>query len=80
MRKTRIGKVHSNKMDKSITVMVERKLKDPIYGKTIRRNKKFLAHDAQNQCQIGDLVKIQETRPLSKHKKWELIEVIEKAK
>ncbi len=80
MKKTRIGKVHSNKMDKSITVVIERKLKDPIYGKTIRRNNKLMAHDAENQCQPGDLVKIQETRPLSKKKKWELVEIIEKAK
>ncbi len=80
MRKTRIGTVKSNKMDKTITVDVERKLKDPIYGKTIRRNRKFMAHDPENQCQPGDIVRIQETRPLSKNKKWELLEVIQKAK
>ncbi len=80
LRKTRIGTVASNKMDKSITVVVQRRLRHPIYGKFVKKDKKFMAHDANNECQIGDTVKIMETRPLSKNKKWRLIEVIEKAK
>jgi small subunit ribosomal protein S17 len=80
LRKQRIGLVTSNKMDKSITVSVERKLKHPIYGKFVKKSKKFLAHDDKNECGVGDLVKITETRPLSKRKRWRLIEIIEKAK
>ncbi len=80
IRKTRVGVVTSNKMDKSITVSVERKLKHPIYGKFVKKTKKFLAHDEANECKEGDLVKIMETRPLSKRKRWRLMEVIEKAK
>ena len=80
LRKSRIGVVTSNKMDKSITVMVERRLKHPIYGKYVKKTNKFMAHDEKNECTVGDTVKIMETRPLSKNKRWRLIEVIEKAK
>jgi len=80
IRKQRIGVVTSNKMDKSITISVERKLQHPIYGKFVKKSKKFMAHDEQNECNIGDLVKITESRPLSKSKRWRLIEVLEKAK
>ncbi len=80
LRKTRIGVVSSTAMDKSITVLVERKLQHPIYGKFVKKKKKFLAHDEKNECQVGDKVRIMETRPLSKRKKWRLVEIIEKAK
>ena len=80
IRKQRVGVVTSNKMDKSITISVERKLQHPIYGKFVKKSKKFMAHDEQNECNIGDLVKITESRPLSKSKRWRLIEIIEKAK
>ena len=80
LRKERVGVVTSNKMDKSIVVSVERKVKHPIYGKFIKQTKKFMAHDEKNECGIGDLVKIMETRPLSKNKNWRLVQVIEKAK
>jgi small subunit ribosomal protein S17 len=80
LRKTRIGVVSSNKMDKTITVAVERKVKHPIYGKFLNKTTKFHAHDEKNECTIGDVVKIMETRPLSKTKRWRLVEVIEKAK
>lgn len=80
LRKTRIGVVTSNKMDKTITVSVERMLRHPMYGKFVKKSKKFHAHDEVNQCTIGDLVKIMETRPMSKTKRWRLIEVVEKAK
>jgi len=80
LRKERTGTVVSNKMDKSITVQVDRKLKHPVYGKFMRKSKKFTAHDEKNECGIGDVVKIMETRPLSKQKRWRLVEVIEKAK
>jgi small subunit ribosomal protein S17 len=79
-RKTRIGLVTSNKMEKSITVSVERKVKHPLYGKFLKKTTKFMAHDEKNECGIGDTVKIMETRPLSKNKCWRLVEVIEKAK
>ena len=79
-RKTRIGVVSSSKMDKTITVKVERKLKHPKYGKFVKKTKKFHAHDETNQCGVGDVVKIMETRPLSKSKRWRLVEIIEKAK
>ena len=75
-----IGVVTSNKMDKSITVMVERKIKHPIYGKYVRKSKKFLAHDEKNDCREGDTVLIKESRPLSRRKRWQLMEVIERAK
>ncbi len=80
LRKERIGLVVSNKMDKSITVAVQRKLKHPMYGKFIGKTTKFMAHDEKNECGIGDTVKIMETRPLSKQKRWRLLEVIERAK
>ena len=80
LRKTRVGVVTSNKMDKAITVSVERRLRHPIYGKYVKKSKKFMAHDEQNACGIGDTVKIMETRPLSKLKRWRLVEIIEKAK
>jgi small subunit ribosomal protein S17 len=79
-RKERVGVVVSNKMDKSIVVAVKRKVKHPIYGKFINKTKKFMAHDEENTCKIGDTVKISETRPLSKNKAWRLVEVIERAK
>jgi small subunit ribosomal protein S17 len=80
LRKTRIGVVSSNKMDKTITVAVERKVKHPIYGKFVKKTTKFHAHDEKNECSIGDTVKIMETRPLSKTKRWRLVEVVEKVK
>lgn len=80
LRKERVGTVLSNKMDKSITVAVQRKVKHPMYGKFIGKTTKFMAHDEKNECGIGDTVKIMETRPLSKNKCWRLVEVIEKAK
>jgi len=79
-RKIRIGLVTSNKMDKSITVTVERKVKHPIYGKFLKKTTAFMAHDENNECSIGDIVKIMETRPLSKNKCWRLVEVVEKVK
>lgn len=80
LRKERIGQVVSNKMEKSITVAVQRKEKHPIYGKFVNKTTKFTAHDEKNECGIGDTVKIMETRPLSKNKRWRLVEIIEKAK
>jgi small subunit ribosomal protein S17 len=79
-RKERIGKVVSNKMQKTITVAVDRKVKHPIYGKFVNRTTKFKAHDEQNSAGIGDTVRIMETRPLSKDKRWRLLEIVEKAK
>lgn len=79
-RKSRIGVVTSDKMDKTITVAVERKVKHPLYGKFLKKTTKFHAHDETNQCGIGDTVRIMETRPLSKSKRWRLVEVLEKAK
>lgn len=80
LRKTRTGVVSSNKMDKTITVTVERKVKHPIYGKFVKKTTKFMAHDEKNECSIGDTVRIMESRPLSKNKCWRLVEVIEKVK
>jgi len=80
LRKERIGKVVSNKMTKSITVAVDRKVKHPIYGKFVHKTTKFMAHDEKNEAGIGDTVRISETRPLSKNKRWRLVEIIEKAK
>ncbi len=80
LRKERIGQVVSNKMQKTITIAVNRKEKHPIYGKFIRKTTKFTAHDETNQCNIGDTVRIMETRPLSKNKRWRLVEIIERAK
>ncbi len=79
-RKERVGRVVSNKMQKSITVAVDRKVKHPIYGKFVNRTTKFMAHDETNTAGIGDTVKIMETRPMSKIKRWRLVEIIEKAK
>mgnify|MGYP000858269619 FL=1 len=80
LRKTRVGVVTSNKMDKTITVAVVRKLKHPKYGKFLKKTKKFHAHDEKNECNIGDTVKIMETRPMSATKRWRLVEIVEKAK
>ncbi len=80
LRKTRIGVVASTSMDKSITVTVERKLRHPIYGKFVKKSKKFMAHDENNECNVGDTVKIMETRPLSRRKRWRLTEILERAK
>ncbi|MDR2907703.1 MAG: 30S ribosomal protein S17 [Bacteroidales bacterium] len=80
LRKERIGLVASNKMDKSITVVVERKVKHPMYGKFVKKSTKFMAHDEKNECNIGDTVRIMETRPLSKNKCWRLVEIIERVK
>lgn len=79
-RKSRIGIVSSDKMDKTITVDVKRKVKHPIYGKFVKKTKKFHAHDEKSEAGIGDTVRIMETRPLSKTKRWRLVEIIEKAK
>ncbi|MFN7327300.1 MAG: 30S ribosomal protein S17 [Chitinophagales bacterium] len=80
LRKQKIGTVVSDKMDKTIAVMVERRLMHPIYGKFVKRTKKFFAHDEENTCKVGDKVRIMETRPLSKNKCWRLIEILERAK
>jgi small subunit ribosomal protein S17 len=79
-RKEKVGIVTSNKMQKSIVIAVERKVKHAKYGKFIKRTSKFMAHDEKNECQVGDLVRIEETRPLSKNKCWRFVEIIEKAK
>ena len=75
-----VGVVTSEKMDKTITVQVVRRLQHPIYGKFVKKSKKFLAHDENNECREGDLVKIKESRPLSRRKRWQLVEVLERAK
>ena len=80
LRKERIGVVTSNKMEKSIVVMVERKVKHPLYGKFVKKSTKFIAHDEENTCNEGDLVKIMETRKMSKNKNWRLADIIEIAK
>jgi len=80
LRKERQGVVFSNKMDKTVTVAVKWKEKHPIYGKFVNKTKKFHAHDEKNECNIGDTVRIMETRPLSKLKRWRLVEIIERAK
>jgi len=79
LRKTRIGKVVSNKMDKTIVVAIERSVKHPLYKKIVKRTYKLKAHDENNECNIGDKVKVMETRPLSKDKCWRLVEIVEKA-
>ena len=79
-RKTRVGEVVSDKMDKTITVAVKRRVKHPVYGKYISRTTKFSVHDDKNECHEGDTVKIMETRPLSRNKRWRLVEIIEKRK
>ena len=80
LRKVRVGKVVSNKMDKTIVVAVENHVKHPLYGKIVKKTYKLKAHDENNVCQIGDKVKVAETRPLSKDKRWRLVEVVEKVK
>lgn len=80
LRKQRIGVVVSNKMDKSITVAIQRRLRHPIYGKYVKKTSKFMAHDENNECSIGDTVRIMETRPLSRNKRWRMVEIVEKAK
>ena len=80
LRKTRVGLVVSNKMDKTIVVAIEDNVKHPIYGKIIKRTLKVHAHDENNECSVGDKVEVMETRPLSKTKRWRLVEIIEKAK
>ena len=80
LRKERIGLVTSSKMDKTIVVSVERKLKHSKYGKYIKKTNKFMAHDEKDDCGVGDLVRIMETRPLSKNKRWRIVEIIERAK
>ena len=79
-RKIRVGRVVSGKMDKTIAVAVERRIAHPLYGKFVRRTSKLYAHDEQNQAGVGDVVKVMETRPLSKMKRWRLVEIVEKAK
>jgi len=80
LRKVRIGRVVSDKMDKSITIAVDRKVKHPLYGKFVQKTTKLMAHDENNECGIGDTVKVMETRPLSKNKRWRLVEIVAKAK
>jgi small subunit ribosomal protein S17 len=80
LRKTRVGKVVSNKMDKTIVVAVENHVKHPLYGKIVKKTYKLKAHDENNECGIGDTVKVMETRPLSKDKRWRLVSIIEKAR
>ena len=80
LRKVRIGKVVSDKMDKTITVAIEDHVKHPLYGKIVKETYKLKAHDENNECGIGDTVKVMETRPLSKDKRWRLVEIVEKAK
>ena len=80
LRKTRVGKVVSDKMDKTIVVAIEDNVKHPLYKKIVKRTYKLKAHDKNNECNIGDRVKVMETRPLSKDKRWRLVEIIEKAK
>ena len=80
MRKSVVGNVVSDRMDKSVSVLVERRKRHPLYGKFMKQSTKFMAHDEKNECQVGDLVRIIETRPLSKNKRWRVVEIIEKAK
>lgn len=80
LRKVKTGKVVSNKMDKSVVVTIERKMKHGKYGKFIKKSKRFVAHDENNECGVGDTVSIMETRPLSKTKRWRLLQIVEKAK
>ena len=80
LRKTRVGVVVSNSMDKTIVVEIRTRVKHPLYGKVMNQNKKFKAHDENNECSVGDKVRIMETRPLSKEKRWRLVRIIEKAK
>ncbi|MBR5756733.1 MAG: 30S ribosomal protein S17 [Firmicutes bacterium] len=79
-RRVKVGIVTSNKMDKTIVVATEESIRHALYGKSVKRTKKFMAHDEENACAVGDKVKIMETRPLSKNKRWRLVEIVEKAK
>ena len=79
-RRVKVGIVTSNKMDKTIVVATEESVRHALYGKSVKKTKKFMAHDPENQCSIGDKVKIMETRPLSKNKRWRLVEIVEKVK
>ena len=79
LRKTRVGKVVSDKMDKTIVVAIEDHIKHPLYGKIVKKTVKLKAHDEKNECQTGDKVKVMETRPLSKDKRWRVVEIVEKA-
>mgnify|MGYP003540749933 FL=1 len=79
-RKTRIGEVVSDKMDKTIVVAIKTKVRHPLYGKMVNRTRKFKAHDENNECGVGDIVRVMETRPLSKDKRWRVVEIVEKAK
>ncbi|MDE5654655.1 MAG: 30S ribosomal protein S17 [Clostridia bacterium] len=80
LRKTRVGVIVSDKMDKTVVVAIKERVKHPLYGKIINRTKTFKAHDEQNECGIGDTVRVVETRPLSKDKRWRVVEIVEKAK
>lgn len=80
LRKQKVGIVTSNGMEKSISVSVERKIQHPIYGKYVKKSTKFMAHDEKNDANVGDIVRIMETRPLSKNKRWRLVEILERAK
>lgn len=80
LRKTKVGTVIKNKMEKSITIAIERKVAHPLYKKYFKKTTKLMAHDENNECGIGDVVKVMETRPLSKNKKWRFVEIVEKAK
>ena len=80
LRKTRVGVVVSNKMDKTVVVAIKERVKHPLYGKIVNRAKTFKAHDEKNECGIGDTVRVVETRPLSKEKRWRVVEIVEKAK
>jgi small subunit ribosomal protein S17 len=80
LRKTRVGKVTSDKMDKTIVVSVESAVKHPLYKKFVKRTYKLKAHDENNECRVGDIVRVMETRPLSRHKRWRLVEIVEKAR
>ena len=79
LRKTRLGKVVSDKMDKTVVIAIETSVKHPLYGKIIKRTYKLKAHDENNECKVGDKVKVMETRPISKDKRWRLVEIVEKA-
>jgi small subunit ribosomal protein S17 len=79
-RKVRVGVVVGDKMDKTVVVRVTREFRHPVYGKRVKLSKKYMAHDENNECQVGDVVRIMETRPLSRHKRWRVVEIIEKAK
>jgi small subunit ribosomal protein S17 len=80
LRKERVGRVVTNKMDKSCVITVERKVKHPMYGKFMKKTSKLMVHDETNQCGVGDTIRVMETRPLSKNKRWRLIEILERAK